>query len=82
MILLLRQQWPEMNLKNVFFGIFLIIVGVDIFFGEPFISKGVALDKNIGILFWIGGILFVLYEAKNKVVKHKKRNTEKNKETF
>jgi len=61
-----------MNLKNVFFGIFLIIVGVDIFFGEPFISKGIALDRNIGILFWIGGILFVFYELKKRIIGKRK----------
>jgi len=57
-----------MDLKNVIFGMFLIIVGVDIFFGEPFISKGVVLDKNIGILFWIVGIIFILYEVRRKLI--------------
>jgi len=67
----------RIKLKNILFGIFLLIVGADIYFGEPFYSKGMALDRNIGFLFGACGLAWIIYELMRKK-QFKKKNWECN----
>jgi hypothetical protein len=67
-----KPMFQNIGIKNVLFGILLIVWGVDIYFGEPSYFKGIILDRNIGILFGSSGIIWILYELIRKKTQKEK----------
>jgi hypothetical protein len=58
--------------KNLSFGLFIILIGCDIFFSEPFISRGTIIPSEVGILFWIWGLIVLAYGIISKKAPEKR----------
>ena len=51
----------KLRVKYTILGVLLLVIGADIYFEDTFHSKGMPLDKNIGLLFGAIGIAWIIY---------------------